>query len=65
MTVAISDGNAVCDTCGAHAWVWADVQGTTIALCAHHATEGWDALMLASNGVVFDGRPILQDEESR
>lgn len=48
--------DTLCDTCGKIAWFWAAVNGVTLAYCAHHATEYYDALLLASGGAVIDHR---------
>lgn len=44
-----------CDECGARAYVYAAFKTGSLAWCAHHGTEHWDAIN-ATAEVVIDHR---------
>lgn len=48
-----------CDTCGAEAYVWADIEGhASLAYCAHHGTK-YMARLLEQARVVIDLRDTV------
>lgn len=48
----------LCDGCGAPAWYYIDVSGTTLAFCGHHANE-WEVGLLEKGANVRDYRHLL------